>query len=178
MRPGEVVQMRTCDVDRSDDVWLYRPPSHKTQHLNKVRVIALGPRAQDALASWLRAAEPEAPLFQPVEAEAARRATLEAERKARGGVGNHKRPARRPKRRTGKEYSVASYRRAIERGCKKAGVGRWTPHRLRHSFATRARREFGLDAARAALGHSGAEVTLDYAELDTKAAAKVAGSMG
>jgi len=25
MRPGEVVLMRTCDIDRSDDVWVYTP---------------------------------------------------------------------------------------------------------------------------------------------------------
>src|SRR5262249_21141716 len=29
MRPGEVVLMRTCDVDRADDVWVYVPESHK-----------------------------------------------------------------------------------------------------------------------------------------------------
>ena len=32
MRPGEVCVMRTCDIDRSRRVWLYRPAKHKTQH--------------------------------------------------------------------------------------------------------------------------------------------------
>ncbi|MBI3461985.1 MAG: hypothetical protein HY000_02855 [Planctomycetes bacterium] len=32
MRPGEVLMMRTCDLDTTGDVWLYRPASHKTEH--------------------------------------------------------------------------------------------------------------------------------------------------
>ena len=32
-RPGEACIVRPCDVDRSGDVWLYRPESHKTEHL-------------------------------------------------------------------------------------------------------------------------------------------------
>jgi len=31
-RPGEVCQLRPMDVDRSGEVWQYRPESHKTQH--------------------------------------------------------------------------------------------------------------------------------------------------
>lgn len=31
-RPNEVCQLRPCDIDRSGDVWEYRPQSHKTQH--------------------------------------------------------------------------------------------------------------------------------------------------
>ena len=32
MRPGEVCIMRLADIDRSGDVWAYKPHSHKTQH--------------------------------------------------------------------------------------------------------------------------------------------------
>ena len=31
-RPGEVCLLRPCDLDRSGDVWAYRPESHKTEH--------------------------------------------------------------------------------------------------------------------------------------------------
>ena len=31
-RPGEVCQLRPMDLDRSGEVWLYRPGSHKTEH--------------------------------------------------------------------------------------------------------------------------------------------------
>lgn len=43
---------------------------------------------------------------------------------------------------------------------------RWHPNQLHHSAATRLRREFGLDVARAVLGHSSPVVTEAYAELD------------
>jgi integrase len=44
---------------------------------------------------------------------------------------------------------------------------RWRPHQLRHTAATEIRREFGLEAAQIALGHSSALVTeAVYAERD------------
>lgn len=44
---------------------------------------------------------------------------------------------------------------------------RWHPHQLRHAAATNIRREFGLEAAQLALGHSSAAVTdAVYAERD------------
>ena len=44
---------------------------------------------------------------------------------------------------------------------------RWHPHQLRHNAATNLRREFGLEAAQLALGHSSALVTdAVYAERD------------
>jgi integrase len=44
---------------------------------------------------------------------------------------------------------------------------RWKPHQLRHTAATEIRREFGLEAAQIALGHSSALVTeAVYAERD------------
>src|SRR5262249_18020151 len=37
-RPGEVVQMRLADLDRSGKVWTFKPQRHKTQHLGKTRL--------------------------------------------------------------------------------------------------------------------------------------------
>ncbi len=54
MRPGEVVIMRTSDLDTSGEVWLYTPTDHKTAHHGRERTIYLGPRAQEVLLSWLR----------------------------------------------------------------------------------------------------------------------------
>ena len=42
-RPAEVCLIRPCDVDRSGEVWTYRPPRHKTAYLDRERVIAIGP---------------------------------------------------------------------------------------------------------------------------------------
>jgi hypothetical protein len=49
---------------------------------------------------------------------------------------------------------------------------------LRHSRATELRREFGIEAARVALMHSDAGITLVYAEADQKLAADVARKTG
>ena len=49
----------------------------------------------------------------------------------------------------------------------------WHPYQLRHSAATRIRREHGIEAARVLLGHSSATMTEVYAEADMLAAAKV-----
>jgi integrase len=43
---------------------------------------------------------------------------------------------------------------------------RWTPNRLRHSFATEARSKYGLEAAQVLLGHSRADITETYAQRD------------
>lgn len=43
-RPGEACQLWPMDLKRSDEIWEYRPASHKNQHHNKVRVIFVGPR--------------------------------------------------------------------------------------------------------------------------------------
>jgi integrase len=48
-------------------------------------------------------------------------------------------------------YSVTSYRKAIERACKISQVPTFKPNQLRHSLATRLRREFGLEAIGAVL---------------------------
>jgi integrase len=54
----------------------------------------------------------------------------------------------------------------------------WQPNQLRHSFATRIRKQYGLEAAQVLLGHTRADVTQVYAERDTALANKVAGMIG
>ena len=46
------------------DVWLYRPRGHKTEHLDRGKVIMLGPKAQEVLRPWLDR-DPEAYCFVP-----------------------------------------------------------------------------------------------------------------
>ena len=81
-----------------------------------------------------------------------------------------------------------SYRQTIERAIAKANqriqagggvaIPHWHPNQLRHNAATRLRREFGLDAARAVLGHSSPVVTEVYAELDAAKAAEAMEKIG
>ncbi len=52
-RPGEILKMRPMDIDRSGQVWFYRPQKHKTTHHGKVRAIPLVEDAVAALAPFL-----------------------------------------------------------------------------------------------------------------------------
>ena len=61
-RPGEVCMIRPCDVDRSGEVWQYRPESHKTEHHGHERIIYIGPQAQAVLLPLLAPRRP-GPLF-------------------------------------------------------------------------------------------------------------------
>jgi integrase len=55
---------------------------------------------------------------------------------------------------------------------------RWHPNQLRHSFATRVRKQHGLEAAQVLLGHSRADVTQVYAERNEDLAVAVAAKIG
>jgi integrase len=186
-RPGEVVIMRTCDLVTAGKVWEYRPASHKTEHRDRDRVIFLGPQAQEVVKPWLKT-DLAAYLFSPAEAMAelwvrrrsGRKTPLTPSQRGRKRV---RRPAKAPRDR----YTVTSYNRAVREGIAKANRARkegepeiphWSVHQLRHSAATRLRREFGLDVARAVLGHSSPVVTEVYAEMDRAKAAEAMGKIG
>jgi integrase len=53
MRPGEVCALRFAEIDRSGDVWLFRPRQHKTAHHGRERVIPIGPKARGVLLAFL-----------------------------------------------------------------------------------------------------------------------------
>lgn len=177
-RPGEVVLIRPCDIEKLDEVWIYRPERHKTQHHGIEREIYLGPQAQAVLAPFLdRPAEIYC--FSPIEAEAER---SEARRKKRKTPLTPSQAARQkaaaPGRAKRPRYDTGSYRRAITYGIKKAGVPKWHPNQLRHSCGTRTRRQFGLDAAQVILGHSKCDVTQVYADVDREKAISIAARNG
>jgi integrase len=180
MRPGEGCIMRTGDLDRSGTIWVYRPSEHKTEHHGKDRRIFLGPQAQAVVRPWLRA-NPSEYLFQPKEvrwAQDAERSKHRATPMTPSQRERHTRRWLRPGKKPGDHYTKDSYRSAIRVACKKAGVPSWHPNQLRHSAATRLRKEFGLDVARVILGHSSASTTEIYAEADTEKALDVMGRVG
>lgn len=176
-RPSEVCLLRPCDIDRSDDVWAYRPGSHKTEHQGRQRVIYIGPKARDILRPYLlRPAETYC--FTPLESERRRRAEQRSRRKTKVQPSQMNRCKRRPRWAPGCRYNTDSYRRAIHRACDRAGVKRWGPNRLRHSCATEVRRQFGLEAAQVVLGHASADITQLYAERDQELAKAVVRKIG
>jgi integrase len=192
-RPGEVCQLRPCDVERSGDVWQYRPESHKTEHHGRERIIYIGPQAQQVLLPYLLR-DAQAQCFSPAESEVKRHEEQRARRKTRVQPSQRNRRKARPKRSPATRYTKDSYGRAITRGIGKANAQRkeeasdmgiepmllphWHPNQLRHSKATEIRREFGLEAAQVILGHAKADVTQVYAERDAALAVEVARKIG
>jgi len=178
-RPEEACSLRPCELDRSGDIWIYKPASHKTQHHGKVRQIFVGPIAQAVLLRYL-ARDAKSFCFCPRDSEEKRRAAAESDRVTPHRYGNSRGTNRvkKPKRMAGERYSTDSYRRSIHRACGKAGIDRWSPNRLRHSMATQVRREFGLEESQIILGHASADVSQIYAERDLSKGLAVAAKIG
>ncbi len=192
-RPGEICQLRPVDLDRSAQVWIYLPQSHKTEHYGKQRRIPFGPKAQVLLRPYLlRPAE--AYCFSPAESRERRFAGMRAARKTRVQPSQRNRQKPLPRRRPRDKYGKDAYIRAIRRACDRADhaahdaapdvaadtriIPRWSPNQLRHAAATEIRRLFGLEAAQVILGHSKADVTQVYAERDFALAERVAQQIG
>jgi integrase len=195
-RPGEVCQLRPGDIDRTREVWAYRPGSHKTEHHDRERVIFVGPKAQAVILPYLLR-DAAAYCFSPAESMQGMRDARRTARRTplhygnRPGTNRKVRPQRTPK----VQYTKDSYARAIRRGVDKANktiledakefqidnpvlLAYWAPNRLRHTRATEVRRTYGLEAAQVILGHAKADVTQVYAERDMALAAKIMGEVG
>lgn len=207
MRPGEVCAIRPADIDRSHSIWVYRPAEHKTQHRDRTRVIHIGPRAQEVLLPYLSRPATSF-CFAPTEAAQEVRDRRHALRKTPAGRGNEigANRKRKPVRSPGERYDVASYRRAIWRACERAfnmpkelrvippdaddaserrelasqwrEAHCWNPNQIRHTAATAIRREAGLEAVQAALGHARIDTSEIYAEKSETLARDVAQRLG
>jgi integrase len=197
MRPQEVCAIRPMDLDRSGDVWTFRPESHKTQHHGRERIICIGPQAQAVLLRYL-ARDAAAYCFRPCDSEAKRLAERCNARKTPKSCGNRRgtNRVRSPKRKAGGRYVTHAYYNAVRRACGKAfpvpkeiaddpmaakawqTAHYWTPLQVRHSAATEIRRRYGLEAAQVTLGHAQANVTQVYAERDKTLAVRVAREVG
>jgi integrase len=192
-RPGEICQMRPCDIDRSGEVWKYRPADHKTAYRGRERTIYLGPKAQAVLLPYL-SRDTQTACFSPADSEAKRHVEQRKKRITRVQPSQRNRRKAKPKRMPRTAYTKDSYQRAIARAVVKANAERtkeaadmgiepillphWHANQLRHSKATEVRREFGLEAAQVSLGHAKADVTQVYAERDAKLAVEVARKIG
>lgn len=147
MRVGEVIRMRSDEIDSTSlqdrGVWVYRPSRHKTAHHGHERRVLLGEHEQELLRPYLCEESP-------------------------GEVFGADRGARR--RKATRHYTRDRVRKSIATACRKAGVPRWHPHRLRHAAATRFRAQGGLDYARIRLGQRTLGMADEYADLDLASA--------
>jgi integrase len=184
-RPGEICSIRPCDIDQSDEVWIYRPRDHKMAYLDRERIIYLGPRAQDILRPYLLRPT-DAYCFSPIESEAKRKVAMRMNRKSPVQPSQINRQKSRPKRKPKDHYTKDSYRRAITRSIEKANkmlaesvkLPYWHPHQIRHATATQIRRNFGLEASQIVLGHSNARITEIYAKRDEQRGIDIAKQIG
>jgi integrase len=180
MRPSEICKMTPAEIDRSGEVWIYRPKKHKTAHKGKTKEIPLIGDARDAITDYLNR-DPHAYCFSPKESVAWKRALNTANRVTPLSCGN--RPGKRSgtneskggkPRSPGECFTHTSYRQAIQRAAKAAKVPKWHPYQLRHLAATVIREALGVEAAQAALGHSHPNMTQRYAELSLEKAIEAA----
>jgi integrase len=118
-RPGEVCSLRPCDVDRTNDVWAYRPAGHKTEHLDRQRVIHIGPRAREVLLPYMLR-DAESHCFSPAESEAQRKSLLREHRQTKVQPSQLDRRKELPKQKPSDRYTKDSYARAITRAADRA----------------------------------------------------------
>lgn len=164
MRPGELREMRWCEVSKSPTqpvplagtgrtvaavkcgrtvVWIYAPAGHKTLGRGKARAVAIGPAAQKILK---RFAKNKDYIFRT---------------------------------RLGTQYRGDSYARAVERAAKAAGMPHWSPNQLRHAAATDIAEQFDDHTAASVLGHAaGSSASKVYIEQAMRKAAEAAAKCG
>ncbi|MBM4094986.1 MAG: site-specific integrase, partial [Planctomycetes bacterium] len=159
-RPNEIMRLTPVQIDRSEDVWKYRPVKHKNAWRGKSRTIYLGPQAQAILAKYLLRPD-DVPCFTNRHGDAY----------ARGGYRQViRRAVIRVNRQRRKEAEMT--------GETATQLPHWTPNQLRHLKATELRKMRNLEAARAILGHSSTTVTQIYAEMNEGPAIEVARASG
>ena len=187
MRPQEVCSIRTIDIDMTGQTWCYMPERHKTEHHGKERRIPFGPQAREILSQWLRP-ELTSYLFSPREAMEWHYAERRKTRKSKVQPSQKDRHKAKRKRSPGERYNTRSYCHAVLYGIRKANrvlkqagqneIPHWHPNQLRHNAATRLRKAYDIDTARAVLGHSSPTVTEVYAERDWAKAADAVERIG
>lgn len=155
-RPGELVSMRWCDLDRTlvEGCWTYRVPDEvaKSSHHGKATAYAIPPRAQILLAE-IPCTSPSARVFECV-----------------------------PDARTSKRANVTTagtvwYRERLQRACKRAGVEPFGGHEVRHGAVTAACAKFGAFAAASFANHSKIATTETYVHQDDRNRYRVAAGL-
>ena len=177
MRPGELCQMRRCEITTSPDeaipvpgqsrhvkavdvngtaIWLYVPSRHKNLHRGKMRVVAIGPEGQKVLTPFLNRA-PNDYIFRPADDLT---------------------PAQQKALDVGTCYTVRAFHNALVRAVQRANklrrqaadkgliptyveVPSWSPNQLRHAAAEAAAEKTDAESAAILLGHSASRRALD-----------------
>ena len=177
LRAMNALTMKWSEIDKAGEVWRYTPTSHKLSWKGKTLTVSLGEASQELLLEY-QAARPLKDcdfLFTPWESDASKlskQSTLNPKTwsEAMDSVAQRSRST---------EYrSCKCITAAITRAAKKAGVPHWWAHMMRHAYADRVQAALGIEAAKAAVGHSSLDMTRHYAGQDEALADKVARELG
>lgn len=160
MRPGEVCAMRPCDLETGSLPWVYRPPEHKNAWRGTTREVYLGRAAVSVLSAIM--SRPRA-VDAPARAIRSSSAPFDASLNITTSIF---------------PYRQSSYYNAVRRACRREGIEHWSVNQLRHSFATRARKALGLEAAQVLLGHAKTDTTELYARRNDAAAREAVLKLG
>jgi len=167
MRPSEIFRMTVGSIDRESDpeFWLYTLAKHKTRKkTNRKRILPLRKDLQVLIAPYLEGKQADDTVFSPQQA-------MKERRGADFDVSRY-----------GKQWTKDAYRTAIHRAIEKANralppdqqIPRWSPYSLRHTFATVAKKEVGLDKAQAVMGHASPIMTERYTHRELELAKEAA----
>ena len=165
MRPCELCALRWSLIDTSRLPWVYRVPPEANKNdwrgeLGQPRVVCIGPKARAILERHKGDDVPFSPFLAMSEYLKARRAARVTP------IYGKQRNAPHVPRVLGGCWTTDAYTKTIRAACMKAGITPWGANRLRHAFGTEVRRAFGLDAARAVLGHTNGGCITDVYTFD------------
>jgi integrase len=182
-RAEDAVILRGCDLTMKEDIWIYRPATHKNawreeeSEVHK-RVIYLGPQAQREIRPFLRS-DLEAYLFSPREATNEHHVRRSEQRRSKRTPSELNRQRKTSLQiQPGDRYTVNSMQQAVRRACRRAGVPVWTLLQVRHTRATEVREHYGVEGAQASLGHARVETSQIYAEKNNQLAERIAREIG
>lgn len=165
MRPCEICAMSWEQIDTGRTPWVYRVPKEANKNdwrgeLGRPRVVCIGPKARAILERHRGRGAVFSPRLAMEEYLQARRAERRTPFYGKADPDAH------VPRRLGERWTTDSYTGTIAAACRRAGIAPWGANRLRHAFGTEVRRAFGLEAARAVLGHTGGGCITDVYTFD------------
>jgi len=172
-RSGEVLKLKATDIDMTGNVWIVSLKKHKNSWRGQSRMLCIGPKGQSVLKPFILQRRADEYLFQPYDYYRERSQAADTHRRP-----NQLKNTPLSDRTCGEHYTADSYRRAITRACDEAKVPRWHPHQLRHTCASEMRKQFGVEAVRALLGHNCVDTTELYAQIDGEQAKRIAAAVG
>ena len=172
-RSGELLKLKAADIDMTGNVWIVSLKKHKNSWRGQSRTLCIGPRGRSVLKPFILQRRADEYLFQPYDYYRERSQAADTHRRL-----NQTKNTPLSDRTCGEHYTADSYRRAITRACDEAKVSHWHPHQLRHTCASEMRKQFGVEAVRALLGHSCVDTTELYAQIDSEQARRIAAAVG